>query len=90
MFSLTAVEGVADGYLRKNEFMFAFEYAGLTVDRILLEQIFEFYSEKYSEEDETKVLSVKYITKKFFSANENLGMSKYLHTLGKVKSCLLD
>lgn len=35
-------------------------------------------------------MSVKYITKKLFSANENLGMLKYLHTLGKIKSCLLD
>jgi Ca2+-binding EF-hand superfamily protein len=90
MFSLSAVEGVADGYLSKNEFLFAFEQAGLTVDSSLLEEIFEYYSEKFSEEEMTKVLSVKYITKKLFSANENLGMSKYLHTLGKIKACLLD
>ena len=56
----------------------------------MLEEIFEFYAENYSDENETKVLSAKYITKKLFSGNDNLGMSRYLHTLGKIKSCLLD
>lgn len=90
MFSLSAVEGIANGFLRKEDFFLSFDQAGITVEKILLEEIFEFYSERFTDEEETKVLSVKYITKKLFSGNENLGMSKYLHTLGKIKSCLLD
>ncbi|EAR94381.2 EF hand protein (macronuclear) [Tetrahymena thermophila SB210] len=90
MFSLSAVDSIADGYLSQKDFLFAFDYAGLTVNKSLIEEIFQFYAEKFSEEDPTKVLSVKYITKKLFSANENLGMLKYLHSLGKIKSCLLD
>lgn len=90
MFSLSAVESVAEGFLRKKEFLYAFEYAGLTADKLLLEEIFEYYAERYSEEDADKVLSIKYITKKLFSATENLGMAKHLHSLGKIKSSLLD
>lgn len=90
MFSLSAVEGIADGFLRKQDFFLAFEQASLRVDKMLLEEIFEIYCEEFSDDDETKVLSVKFITKKLFSDTENLGMSKYLHTLGKIKSCLLD
>lgn len=37
MFSLSAVEGIADGYLSCKDFLFAFDYAGLTIDKNLIE-----------------------------------------------------
>ena len=41
--------------------MNAFDQAGLTVNKSILEEIFEILSEKFSLEDERKVLSIKYI-----------------------------
>lgn len=90
MFSLSSVESAADGYLSKSDFIFAFEQANINSDKLILEEIFDFYAEKFSEEDLTKVLSIKYVMKKFFSPAENLTLAKHLHTLGKIKSFLLE
>jgi len=62
------------------------------VDKSVLEELFEMLSHKFSSEetDEVKVISLKVIQKKFFSANENIGMARHYHTLSKIRALLLE
>ncbi|EGR33535.1 hypothetical protein IMG5_049950 [Ichthyophthirius multifiliis] len=88
MFELHSISSVLQGYLTLDEFLKSF----LKFDKIeinQLKELFEFYSEKLHESQE-KYINIKFIIGKFFSANENFGMLKYLHTMAKIKNSLLD
>lgn len=62
------------------------------MDRSVLEELFEMLAQRFSseEEDEVKVISLKLVQKRFFSANENIGMAKHIHTLSKIRALLLE
>lgn len=59
MYALTNCDKKCDGFLDLTEFKKAFEDAKITVDYKKLEEVFTLLSEKFSEKDETKVLSFK-------------------------------
>lgn len=63
--------------------------AGLKVDKSVLDELFEFYAERFAPGDKQRVLSVSYLVRKLFTPGENLGLARFMHALGKIKAALL-
>ena len=91
MQALTSADSKSDGVLRKEEFINSFEQVSkLIIDKKDLEEVFQIYGEKFSKEEPYKIILMSVIQKNFFTPNENLGMTRFFHILGKIKGFLLD
>jgi hypothetical protein len=78
------VDAQGDGYIRREQFIEAFEKAGIKEDRDVLEFLFDVVGEKFNTQreeglttnDEEKVLSVTYFINKLFSTTETIEMNE--------------
>ena len=62
--------------------------AGVTVDRELLEQLFDVLGEKYNENAD-KYLAINYFVGKIFSEGERREISEVDQTIARIKTCLI-
>ena len=72
--AMTSVDTQGDGYIRKEQFIEAFQKAEVTVDRDVLEFLFDVVAEKFNTNpeghqsaDEEKVMSITYFINKLFN-----------------------
>jgi len=76
--ALVSVDTQGDGYIRKEQFVEAFDKAGVREDRDVLEFLFDMVGERYNTtrpaegtpQEEERVLSVSYFINKLFNTSE--------------------
>ncbi len=86
-----------DGYIRKEQFVEAFDKAGVKEDRDVLEFLFDMVGEKYNthrsegstSNDEERVLSVSYFINKLFNSSENIEINEIDNILQNLKATLI-
>lgn len=72
------MDTTGDGYIRKEQFIEAFDKASIKEDRDVLELLFDVVAEKFNtnrsegttSNDEEKILSITYFINKLFSTSE--------------------
>ena len=89
MFFLAEEDYLNDGYLNKKQFINAINKAGVKVDKEEAFELFEAFAEKFTENDQEKVLSISFFSKKLFSPSDNLHLNQIYRVLGKIKANLL-
>lgn len=90
MLQLAAADKKHEGFLTQVEFARAFEDQQLAVPARQLEEVFEVFSEHFSESEQARVICLKRLLRKFFNSTENLNYARFMHHLGVIKGVLLD
>jgi hypothetical protein len=94
---LTSVDIQGDGYIRKEQFVEAFDKAGIKEDRDVLEFLFDVVGEKFNttrqegsaSNDEERILSISYFITKLFNTSETVEINEIDQILQNLKAALI-